>query len=844
MQNTINRAQGTIEEFFGKIKQKMKFFVKPAKLCFAREFSKKSIAQGTIEYLVIIAVVVLLSLVVVGLVLTQTDSGSNTVGVASKIAMKSSGIGITEAVSGEDGNLFLNFVNNLGETITVTGLVIDGVDFNGLSEVVSSGATRAFLIPEGVGCEGASQVYNVIIEYVSAEGLPKSYDYGDIEVECTPVVTPIVVYVDVDPVEEPINGVCGSADGVVFSLHEDFNGDYTLCDVGELESIPILEESYDATTTWTCLGENGGSDDECSASRESESIYLGCWSDVADPHPICTCSDLNKIRDHLSWDYELQQDVNCEDTINWDDGAGFERLGAFSGVFDGNSHRISHLFINRPGQGDVALFSEITGGVVKYVGLEDINYTGSGTYTGAIAGKNMGLILGAFATGEITATSVGSNLGGLSGTNSMAYGNYGFTINSYADVNIYSSNWYVGGISGYSTLGTIENVFSSGNINGDYRVGGVNGYDGSVSNAFFVGEVYANTSVGGINGVSAPIASYWYDNPLDDAIYCWGSSWDTGCTKITDDNGGVSWFYSKDNGPIDSWGTWVNTPGSIEWHTIDGNWSICEGTTYPWLTWENRTCPVDEGDPQTYIRFLVTDNNMNYAISSKSDNDENYSEYSIDYYFRFNNYNQAGWVLGYVTTGGVGSSGNTYTNLLPWNVPYLDDRRFGGMHCYPAGPWIGFDLVAQPPDGTGGSIYDGDWHHFEIDTNDSSSWYFIDGNPVWVTSRAYVAQSNPTYPVLGYTGIGGYRNADAAMEIASARIQRGVRHLYNQPFDPPSYAQLTPDANTIASWMFLINDGSLLIDTSGNDYNLLLRQVGVRVGLPQFCENEVCEAIQ
>jgi hypothetical protein len=232
-----NKAQGTIEEFFGKIKQKMKFFVKPAKLCFAREFSKKSIAQGTIEYLVIVGIVVLLSLVVVGLVLTQTDSGTNSVSVANKIAMKSSGIAISEAVSGEDGNLFLNFTNNLGETITVTGLVIDGVEYVGYNEILAQGSTRAFVIHDLEGCDGTTTTYTVQIQYTSGEGLPKYLDYGEIEIDCTPVVTPVVPIVDepITPVETtPIFGITFNVQDL--ADESELNGVDVTCDASEYDA--------------------------------------------------------------------------------------------------------------------------------------------------------------------------------------------------------------------------------------------------------------------------------------------------------------------------------------------------------------------------------------------------------------------------------------------------------------------------------------------------------------------------------------------------------------------------------------------------------------------------------
>jgi NADH:ubiquinone oxidoreductase subunit 3 (subunit A) len=60
-------------------------------------------AQGTIEYLVVIGVVVVISLVVVGL-LTGLASNSDTAKTAKKIGAYSSGISVTDAAMDSSGD--------------------------------------------------------------------------------------------------------------------------------------------------------------------------------------------------------------------------------------------------------------------------------------------------------------------------------------------------------------------------------------------------------------------------------------------------------------------------------------------------------------------------------------------------------------------------------------------------------------------------------------------------------------------------------------------------------------------------------------------------------------------
>ena len=68
--------------------------------------------------------------------------------------------------------------------------------------------------------------------------------------------------------------------------------------------------------------------------------------------PITNCTELQNIRDDLSGDYYLANDIVCSDTVNWNSEAGFEPIGIdgssrFDGTFDGNGYKITHLYINQ-----------------------------------------------------------------------------------------------------------------------------------------------------------------------------------------------------------------------------------------------------------------------------------------------------------------------------------------------------------------------------------------------------------------------------------------------------------------------------------------------------------------
>ena len=73
-------------------------------------------------------------------------------------------------------------------------------------------------------------------------------------------------------------------------------------------------------------------------------------------HLITTCQQLQDIRDNLEDNYELANNIDCSDTINWNGGAGFDpigdinsRSGFFSGLLEGNNYSISDLYIHQSG---------------------------------------------------------------------------------------------------------------------------------------------------------------------------------------------------------------------------------------------------------------------------------------------------------------------------------------------------------------------------------------------------------------------------------------------------------------------------------------------------------------
>lgn len=142
-------------------------------------------AQGTIEYLVIIAVVVVIALVVVGLLINTISSFSGASKGISLLETKSLPIALNEAVLNPDGNVFLSIKNNLGENITIKRVFVGNTSVP-FVEFISNTDKKSFLLDSGVSCSvGEEKVFDINFEYETVNGLIKKQIYpAPISIPC------------------------------------------------------------------------------------------------------------------------------------------------------------------------------------------------------------------------------------------------------------------------------------------------------------------------------------------------------------------------------------------------------------------------------------------------------------------------------------------------------------------------------------------------------------------------------------------------------------------------------------------------------------------------------------
>ncbi len=260
---------------------------------------------------------------------------------------------------------------------------------------------------------------------------------------------------------------------------------------------------------------------------------------------------------------DLLTSINTDDDGNVTNGSSFKAwrpmgmadekgnlTGWYTGIFDGNGHSISGLYVNRDEAADdvhtwfkscIGLFGYYSG-VTRNLSVLDsymrgkdciggiCGYNDGGTiqncysaatvcgdsYIGGICGRSEGdsIIENCYNTGYVYGAT--RSIGGICGDNSA-------TLQGCYNVGNVNGKFYVGGIVGESSgLGDtiwIKDCYNRGNVIGDTKdIGGIGGYIGSslVENCYSQATVSGNTNVGGICGNSNKVdfQNAYYDSNL------------------------------------------------------------------------------------------------------------------------------------------------------------------------------------------------------------------------------------------------------------------------------------------------------------------------------------------
>ncbi|GAB5409526.1 MAG: hypothetical protein BalsKO_18910 [Balneolaceae bacterium] len=288
---------------------------------------------------------------------------------------------------------------------------------------------------------------------------------------------------------------------------------------------------------------------------------------------ISTLTQLQAMKDSLSANYKLGQDIDASATSGWNESGGsflgFEPIGdnstPFTGDFDGKGYKITGLYINRPTQDYVGLFGK-TEGDIEDLGIIRASIEGK-DYVGALAGSIDNTFSSNFnenySKGEVKGN---NNVGGLFGfTNAKIHRSF-----SKAEV---TGNNYVGGLVGNTDSFTITDSYATGAVTGNAFIGGMagdlnsNGV-GSANNEriYSTGKVTGNSQVGAIAGASNTAYNSFYNSETSGVSGVLFESTSRSSLEMIQDSS-------------------FSTSNIIDGFTFDNsNWSIINGYTYPYLS--------------------------------------------------------------------------------------------------------------------------------------------------------------------------------------------------------------------------------------------------------------------
>ena len=172
--------------------------------------------------------------------------------------------------------------------------------------------------------------------------------------------------------------------------------------------------------------------------------------------------------------YALGADIDASATSGWDSGAGFYPIGwspAFSGKFDGLGHTITGLTINRPTMNDVGLFGYANG---------TTSFSNVGLVGGSITGgtNRVGALVGSMSSGTVTSSYSSANVSGVGKVGGLV-GNIASSVtmtSSYSTGSVTGTGSYIGGLVGYANNIKLYSSYATGAVSGGGDVGGLVGY--------------------------------------------------------------------------------------------------------------------------------------------------------------------------------------------------------------------------------------------------------------------------------------------------------------------------------------------------------------------------------
>jgi len=313
---------------------------------------------------------------------------------------------------------------------------------------------------------------------------------------------------------------------------------------------------------------------------------------TARPGQIRDWHDLHAIGDNLNGDYSLMNDLDAT-TAGYqavagpdaDEGRGWQPIGTyehqFTGTFNGRGYTIGDLFVDRPDEDGVGLFSSVDDGAsISNVGLVDANVIGRDGVGGLVGDNWGGTVTNSYSSGTVTGNAyVGGLVGWNVATVFACYSSSNVTGNGSAGG---ATDGSTGGLVGASA-GMILESYSSGSVTGVYAVGGLLGdnVEGMVISSYSSATVTGDEKVGGLVGFNDGTVSNCYWDKETSGI----DVSDGGTGKTTAEMMSIVTFIDTETDGLDEpWDIAAVAPGATD-RTFA--WNIIDGETYPFLSWQS-----------------------------------------------------------------------------------------------------------------------------------------------------------------------------------------------------------------------------------------------------------------
>lgn len=213
-----------------------------------------------------------------------------------------------------------------------------------------------------------------------------------------------------------------------------------------------------------------------------------------EPYVITNDHELQAIVEDDGAYYILGNSIDASETDQWNGGAGFEPVSLDEGSLDGNGYLIEGLTVDRGGDNNVGLFSELQGASVTRLGLVDVDMSGRWSVGGLAGEITESDTTNVFVTGSVVGEQEVGGIGGVGMSSSI--------VESYSKATV-DGDENVGGLVGHLDGGIVADSYAQGDVdtgNGDVVGGFVGENEGTIQRSYAAGTVSGDEDVGGFAG--------------------------------------------------------------------------------------------------------------------------------------------------------------------------------------------------------------------------------------------------------------------------------------------------------------------------------------------------------